>query len=109
MKSVRIRSYSGPHFPVFRPNAGKCGPEKLRIRTLFTQCKVNGLSRNKNGSDNHFCEMMKNEFSRSLSGVVFRQMTENLCLKYHINKVNKRKRKATVRREQLSSTSDSIS
>ena len=37
VKSVRIRSYSGPHFPafglnteylsVFSPNAGKCGPE----------------------------------------------------------------------------------
>ena len=25
---------------VFSPNAGKYGPEKLRIRTLFTQCSV---------------------------------------------------------------------
>ena len=61
VKSVRIRSYSGPHFPafglnaerysdwirrdtpylsVFSPNEGKCGPEQLRIQTLFTQCKV---------------------------------------------------------------------
>ena len=24
VKSARIRTYSGPHFP---PNAGKCGPE----------------------------------------------------------------------------------
>ena len=30
VKSVRIRSFSGP-------NAGKYGPENLRIRTLFTQ------------------------------------------------------------------------
>ena len=30
VKSVRIRSFSGP-------NAGKYGPEKLRIRTLCTQ------------------------------------------------------------------------
>ena len=30
MKCVRIWSFSGP-------NAGKHGPEKLRIRTLFTQ------------------------------------------------------------------------
>ena len=45
-ESVRIRSFSGPYFltlghtpsfSVFNPNAGKCGPEKLRIRTLFTQ------------------------------------------------------------------------
>ena len=26
------------HLSVFSPNAGKYGPEKLRIRTLFTQC-----------------------------------------------------------------------
>ena len=50
-KSVRICSCSGPYFPtfglnterypylsVFSPNAGKCGPEQPRIRTLFTQC-----------------------------------------------------------------------
>ena len=50
-KSVRIRSFSGPYFPafglnrrdtlylsVFSPNAGKYGPEKSRIWTLFTQC-----------------------------------------------------------------------
>ena len=54
VKSVRIRSYSGPHFSrifshsdwirrdtehlsVFRPQAGKCTPEKLRTRTLFPQ------------------------------------------------------------------------
>ena len=30
MKSARIRSFSGP-------NAGKYGPEKLRMRRLFTQ------------------------------------------------------------------------
>ena len=48
VKRVCIRSYSGPHFPafglntpylpVFSPNAGKCGPEELRIQILFTQC-----------------------------------------------------------------------
>ena len=27
VKNVCIRIYSGPHFPVFRPNAGKCGPD----------------------------------------------------------------------------------
>ena len=31
VKSARIRSFSGPYFPAF-------GQEKLRIRTLFTQC-----------------------------------------------------------------------
>ena len=28
---------------VFSPNAGKYGPEKLRIRTLFTQCVFSTL------------------------------------------------------------------
>ena len=56
MKSVRIQRFSCPHFPAFgffriwaeygeilricpffNPNAGKCRPRKLRIRTLFTQ------------------------------------------------------------------------
>ena len=44
VKSVRIWSYSGQHFPVFGLNtetyAGKYGPGKLRIRTLFTQCTL---------------------------------------------------------------------
>ena len=53
MVGASIRSFSGPHFSafglnterygyfsVFSPNAGKCGPEKQRIQTLFTQRKV---------------------------------------------------------------------
>ena len=58
VKSVLIRSFSRPYFPafglnperyrvirrdteyitVFSPNAGKYGPEKFRIWTLFMQC-----------------------------------------------------------------------
>ena len=54
VKGLRIRSSFDPYFPafglktdrygdteylsVFNPNAGKYGPEKLQIRTLFTQC-----------------------------------------------------------------------
>ena len=40
---VRIFPHSGwiqrdtPYLSVFSPNAGKCGPESFRIRTLFTQ------------------------------------------------------------------------
>ena len=51
LKSVLIQSFSGPYFhtfglntdiysvnlSVFSPNAGKCGQEKLWIRTLITQ------------------------------------------------------------------------
>ena len=44
MKSDRIRSFSGPYFleylSVFSPNAGKCGPEKLQIWTLFTEWNI---------------------------------------------------------------------
>ena len=53
VKIVRIRSFPGPCFPAFRlntestehlfvfsPNAGRHGPEKLRIRTLFIQCHL---------------------------------------------------------------------
>ena len=40
VKSVRIRSFSGPYFPAF-------GLEKLRIRTLFTQCAYLLKFRNK--------------------------------------------------------------
>ena len=29
-----------PHLSVFSSNAGLCGPEYLRIRTLFTQCEL---------------------------------------------------------------------
>ena len=45
VKSVRLWSFSGPYFPAFSLKTerygvkygGKHGPEKLRIRTLFTQ------------------------------------------------------------------------
>ena len=37
VKSVRIRIFSGPYFPVFSPNTGEYGSEKLQIQTLFLQ------------------------------------------------------------------------
>ena len=37
VKSVRIRSFSVPFLSLFSPKAKKYDPEKLRIRTLFTQ------------------------------------------------------------------------
>ena len=36
---VRIRSFSGPHFTVFSPNAGKHGPEKL-VYGHFLRCEI---------------------------------------------------------------------
>ena len=38
VKRVRIRILSVLYLSVFSPNAGKYGPEKIRIRVLFTQC-----------------------------------------------------------------------
>ena len=32
--------FSGPYFPVFSPNTGKYGLEKLRVWTLLTQCMI---------------------------------------------------------------------
>ena len=36
VESVRIRSFSGPCFPVFSSNVGTYGPGKLWIQTLFS-------------------------------------------------------------------------
>ena len=41
VKSVRLRSFSGPYFPACWLNTGKDGPEKLRIGTIlvaYEQC-----------------------------------------------------------------------
>ena len=40
-KVSKYRFFSGPYFPVFGLNTGKCGTEKLSIWTLFTQCLCN--------------------------------------------------------------------
>ena len=44
MKSVRIWSYSGPHFPAFQLNERKCGPECCKIfkvcLTILRHCEV---------------------------------------------------------------------
>ena len=32
--------YSELFWPIFSPNAGKCTPEYLQIRRLFTQCET---------------------------------------------------------------------
>lgn len=34
---LRIPRWDAPYLSVFNLNEGKCGPEELRIRTLFTQ------------------------------------------------------------------------
>ena len=75
MKSVCIRSFSGPYFPafglnteryeylsIFRPNAGKYKPEKLQIRALFTQCMP--LIYNVAWKNNLTMKLLKNRLKR---------------------------------------------
>ena len=82
------------------------------------------MNRRKNVSNDQLCKIIENELNTSLSCVSYRQMTENLCLKYGVNvakgdfckaltivdpdKVNKRKSKTIVSREYLSSGPDII-
>ena len=40
LKSVRIRSFSGPYFPLFGPKKGKMYLKKLCISKFFTQCPI---------------------------------------------------------------------
>ena len=92
-----------------------------RIKSIW---KADGLKTRRNVSDDHLCKIIENELNTSLSCVGYRQMTENLCLKYGVNVakedfskalksvdpdgVNKRKSKTFVRREYLSSVPGSI-
>ena len=53
VKIVKIRSFSGPYFPIFRlstkrykdPNAGKYGPEKTPYLDLFHTVSFSKMSR----------------------------------------------------------------
>lgn len=78
-------------------------------------CKKRGLTRKRNVSPENLRSIIENEFSTSLSCVGYRQMTENICLKFGINVsreevrrvlkevdphgVQKRRRNTLVRRE----------
>ena len=56
-----MKSGSLIYLSVFSSNAGKYGPEKLRIRTRFTQCVFHPLlqcsSENSNVYKKRFCEL----------------------------------------------------
>ena len=96
----------------------------LTMSRIKSICKANRLNRTKNVSNDELCKKIENELNTSLSCVSYRQMTENLCLKYGVNvakedfckalisvdpdKVNKRKSTTIVRREYLSSEPDII-
>ena len=72
VKSVRIRSFCGSYFPtfglirrgteylaIFSPNVGKYGPEKLPIRTLFTQCISSKYSTFLNPENQKFSDVFR--------------------------------------------------
>ena len=42
VKSVQMRSFSGPYFSVFGLTSRKYRPEKIRVWTLFTQFAADG-------------------------------------------------------------------
>ena len=61
-----------PYLSVFSPNARKCGPEKLRIRTLFMKCKVPGFMKwfyNLSPFFNIECKSNKSQKAGSLNKV----------------------------------------
>ena len=93
MKSVRIRSFSDPRFPafglnmyvfLFSPNSGKCGPEELRIRTLFTQCNFDAVSASnlnairKRNINRLFISQLNINFLRNKLESLVYQVTENI-------------------------------
>ena len=59
VKIARIWSFSGPHIPylsAFSSNVEKYGPQKLQIRTLFSQCIMQILNHKPH---NCFCPYME--------------------------------------------------
>ena len=53
-----------------------------RIKSIL---KLEGLNKKRNVSDVVLKSIIENEMQTSLSNVGYRQMTENICLKYDIN------------------------
>ena len=99
MKSVRIWSYCGPYFLAFGLNTerygvslriqsecGKCGPEKLRIRIILTQCHAITYC---NALDN--TDKFSNHDNNGEKSGHFNSNPANICL-FKVNHRNTRKR-----------------
>ena len=75
---VRIFPYSDwiredtSYLSVFSPNAGKCWPEKLRIRILFTQCNLLLLATNIVDPKNYFVRVLDSALFTLLWCKIFR-------------------------------------
>ena len=48
-------------------------------------CKLEGLTRKRNVTEDQLYDIIVNEFGTSLQTVGYRQMTEIACIKYNIN------------------------
>ena len=78
MQSVRIWSFFGP-------NAGKYGPEKLQIRTLFTQCLLNnGLLKFPKDNMNSIAALRKNALTWSCVEGHRKELSELMKIRFDL-------------------------
>ena len=73
-KSIHTQSFSVPCFPVFSPNTGKYGPEKLRIWTLFTHSELRNIYVEKQNADTWFYMVLlhiKSELLKQVNSLLF--------------------------------------
>ena len=57
---VKLTSKVTPHLSVFSLNAGKYGPEKVRIRTIFMKCNTEPRNKHLIKSTNQWCSFYSN-------------------------------------------------
>ena len=57
-------------------------------------CKLEGLTRRRNVTEDQLYDITVNELGTSLHTIGYRQMTENICIKYNINVSKEDVRKA---------------
>ena len=67
---------------------------RLTPNRLKQICKLEGLTRRRNVTEDQLYDIIVNELGTSLHTVGYRQMTENVCIKYNINVSKEDVRKA---------------
>ena len=83
---IRTEFRDTPYLSVFSPNAEKCGPEKLRIRIILTQCHAITYC---NALDN--TDKFSNHDNNGEKSGHFNSNPANICL-FKVNHRNTRKR-----------------
>ena len=94
VKSVRIRSFSGPYFLVFGLNMERYGVSlhiqtegdkirtiKLRIRTLFTQCTAVNHRKMSKKVHQKICYYFAQNFKVGIFGIGSNTLQHNFCKK----------------------------